>query len=124
MMTRIYRDLIVWQRAMDFVERVYALTSTFPKEEIYGMTSQMRRAAVSIPSNIAEGAARGTTKELLHFLRIADGSLSELDTQIELAKRLGYLSKTEDLIEMISQLSRSLAALKSSLNRRAARSAE
>lgn len=109
---------------MDFVERVYALTSTFPKEEIYGMTSQMRRAAVSIPSNIAEGAARGTTKELLHFLRIADGSLSELDTQIELAKRLGYLSKTEDLIEMISQLSRSLAALKSSLNRRAARSAE
>ena len=109
---------------MDFVERVYALTSTFPKEEIYGMTSQMRRAAVSIPSNIAEGAARGTTKELLYFLRIADGSLSELDTQIELAKRLGYLSKTEDLIEMISQLSRSLAALKSSLNRRAARSAE
>ncbi len=123
-MNRNHRELRVWQFAMDFVERVYALTSTFPKEEIYGMTSQMRRAAVSIPSNIAEGAARGTTKELLHFLRIADGSLSELDTQIELAKRLGYLSKTEDLIEMISQLSRSLAALKSSLNRRAARSAE
>ena len=123
-MNRNHRELRVWQFAMDFVERVYALTSTFPKEEIYGMTSQMRRAAVSIPSNIAEGAARGTTKELLHFLRIADGSLSELDTQIELAKRLGYLSKTEDLIEMISQLSRSLAALKSSLNRRAAHSAE
>ena len=123
-MNRNHRELRVWQFAMDFVERVYALTSTFPKEEIYGMTSQMRRAAVSIPSNIAEGAARGTTKELLHFLRIADGSLSELDTQIELAKRLGYLSKTEDLIEMISQLSRSLAALKSSLNRRAARIAE
>lgn len=123
-MNRNHRELRVWQFAMDFVERVYALTSTFPKEEIYGMTSQMRRTAVSIPSNIAEGAARGTTKELLHFLRIADGSLSELDTQIELAKRLGYLSKTEDLIEMISQLSRSLAALKSSLNRRAARSAE
>lgn len=123
-MNRNHRELRVWQFAMDFVERVYALTSTFPKEEIYGMTSQMRRAAVSIPSNIAEGATRGTTKELLHFLRIADGSLSELDTQIELAKRLGYLSKTEDLIEMISQLSRSLAALKSSLNRRAARSAE
>ncbi len=109
---------------MSFVERIYALTAVFPKAEIYGLTSQMRRAAISIPSNIAEGAARGTTKELLHFLRIADGSLSELDTQIELAKRLGYVSNTDELNELMSQLARSLAALKSSLNRRASQAIE
>ena len=103
---------------MAFVEKIYALTATFPKEELYGLSSQMRRSAVSIPSNIAEGAARGTTKELLHFLRIADGSLSELDTQIELARRLGYVSTTDELAELTSQLSRSLAALKTSLSKR------
>ena len=123
-MKRNHRELRVWQFAMDFVERVYALTSSFPKDEIYGLTSQMRRAAISIPSNIAEGAARGTTKELLHFLRIADGSLSELDTQIELAKRLRYVSSTDELNELMSQLSKSLAALKSSLSRRASQPKE
>ena len=123
-MKRNHRELRVWQFAMDFVERVYALTSSFPKDEIYGLTSQMRRAAISIPSNIAEGAARGTTKELLHFLRIADGSLSELDTQIELAKRLRYVSSTDELNELMSQLSKSLAALKSSLSSRASQPKE
>jgi four helix bundle protein len=121
---RNHRELRVWQFAMVFTERIYALTSTFPKEEIYGLSSQMRRAAISIPSNIAEGAARGTTKELVHFLRIADGSLSELDTQIELAKRLGYIADTEELNKLTSQLSHSLAALKSSLSRRASQSIE
>ena len=117
-MKRNHRELRVWQFAMAFVEKIYALTATFPKEELYGLSSQMRRSAVSIPSNIAEGAARGTTKELLHFLRIADGSLSELDTQIELARRLCYVSTTDELAELTSQLSRSLAALKTSLSKR------
>jgi four helix bundle protein len=121
---RNHRELRVWQFAMILVERIYALTATFPREEVYGLSSQMRRAAISIPSNVAEGSARGTTKELLHFLRIADGSLSELDTQIELAKRLGYVSTTEELMEMIYQLSHSLAALKSSLARRASQPAD
>jgi four helix bundle protein len=115
---RNHRDLRVWQFAMALVERIYALTAAFPRDEIYGLTSQMRRAAISIPSNIAEGAARGTTKELLHFLRIADSSLSELDTQLELAKRLRYIADTDETIESMNQLSQSLAALKSSLNRR------
>ena len=83
-----YRDLIVWQRAIELVTEVYQLTEIFPKEEIYGITSQMRRAAVSIPSNIAEGRVRGTRKDFTHFLIISYGSGAELETQIEIAKRL------------------------------------
>ncbi len=83
-----YKDLIVWQRAMDLVTNIYTLTSKFPKEEMYGLTSQMRRCAVSIPSNIAEGRYRGFRKEYLQFLRIAYGSGAELETQIEISKRL------------------------------------
>ena len=75
---------------MRLVQEIYALTSTFPKEELFGLSSQMRRAAISAPSNIAEGAARNSTKELIHFLSIASGSLAELDTQLELTKILGY----------------------------------
>ena len=83
-----YRDLIVWQRAIELVTEIYQLTEIFPKEEIYGITSQMRRAAVSIPSNIAEGRVRGTRKDFTHFLIISYGSGAELETQIEIAKRL------------------------------------
>jgi len=83
-----YRGLIVWQKAMDLVVELYILTEKFPKEEIYGLTSQMRRAAVSIPSNIAEGRSRGSRKEFRQFLLMAYGSGSELETQIEIAKRL------------------------------------
>jgi four helix bundle protein len=79
---------------MDLVAQVYKITESFPREERYGLTAQIRRAAVSIPSNIAEGAARQTKKEFSNYLHMARGSLSELDTQLELAKRLGYLSAT------------------------------
>jgi len=89
-----YKDLIVWQRAIELVIEIYNLTEKFPKEEIYGLTSQIRRSAVSIPSNIAEGRFRGTKKDYLHFLRIAYGSGAELETQIEISKRL---PKTKDL---------------------------
>ncbi len=83
-----YKDLIVWQKSLDLVSEVYKVTGYFPKEEIYGLTSQMRRSAVSIPSNIAEGRRRGTRKDFKNFLQIAFGSGAELETQIEIAKRL------------------------------------
>ena len=81
-----YKDLIVWQKSLKLAVKVYDLTDKFPREELYGLTSQMRRAAVSVPSNIAEGRGRGTKKDFVQFLRIAFGSISELQTQVEIAK--------------------------------------
>lgn len=83
-----YRDLVVWQKAIELARQTYALTNKFPPEERFGLVSQMQRAAVSIPSNIAEGKLRGSPKEFSHFLRIAFGSGGELETQIEIAKLL------------------------------------
>lgn len=104
-----YKDLIVWQRAMELVVSVYELTEKFPKEEVYGLTSQMRRSAVSIPSNIAEGRYRGTRKDYLHFLRISYGSGAELETQIEIAKKLSNTknldySKADSLLEEVMKM--------------------
>ena len=90
-----YKDLVVWQKAMDFTADVYLVTRTFPKEELYGLTSQLRRAAVSVPSNIAEGQGRLSPGEFRQFLGHARGSLLEIETQLELATRLHYL-KSED----------------------------
>src|SRR5436190_24255550 len=87
-----HRDLIAWQKSMDLVVACYAATKTFPKDETYGLTSQFRRAAVSIPANIAEGQGRRLAKEFQQFLAHARGSLLELDTHLELALRLGYLN--------------------------------
>lgn len=89
-----YKDLIVWQKSIDLVVNIYELTEKFPKEEIYGLTSQIRRSAVSIPSNIAEGRNRGTRADYVHFLRMSYGSGAELETQIEISKKL---LKTKDL---------------------------
>ncbi|MAF13676.1 MAG: hypothetical protein CMI53_02165 [Parcubacteria group bacterium] len=83
-----YKDLIIWQRSMELVVEVYRLTTNFPKSEMYGLTSQMRRCAVSIPSNIAEGRRRSSRKEYRYFMTIAYGSGAELETQIEIVKRL------------------------------------
>jgi len=91
--SRKHHDLRVWQGAMDLVEEIYKITALFPKDELYALTNQMRRAAVSVPSNIAEGAARNGSKEFLYFLSIARGSLSELETQLQIAVRLGYMKK-------------------------------
>lgn len=88
-----YRDLIVWQKSMDMVEELYKLVRTLPREETYALSDQMRRAAVSIPSNIAEGYARNSKKEYVQFLSVAKGSCAELETQLELAIRLNYFSK-------------------------------
>jgi len=91
-MGRSYEDLLAWQRAMDLVTAVYQATESFPAKEMYGLTNQMRRAAVSIPSNIAEGQARLSTKEFRHHLSIARGSLMELKTQIQISQNLRYLA--------------------------------
>lgn len=90
-MKRKHHDLRVWQEAIDVVEAIYDLTKRFPKTEIYGLISQMRRSAVSVPSNIAEGASRLSDREFIQFLGVARGSLSELETQITIAERLGYV---------------------------------
>ena len=102
-----HKDLLIWQDALTLVERVYGLTNDFPSHEVYGLTSQMRRAAVSVASNIAEGAARQTAKEFIQFLYMSLGSLSELETQCIIAVRLSYLSG-EDIVGEIEQLRRKL----------------
>ena len=93
MEVRDYRDLKVWQAGLKLAEAVHAVTTDFPKAEVFGLISQLRRAAVSIPSNIAEGHARDSTKEFLRFISIAMGSLAELETQLTLACRLGFLER-------------------------------
>lgn len=90
-----HRNLIAWQKGMDLVIQVYQLTQDFPASELYGLSSQLRRAAVSVPSNIAEGAANRTASQFAHFLANALGSLNELDTQMELCFRLGYLAENQ-----------------------------
>ena len=112
-----YRDLIVWQKAMDLVEDVYKKTKGFPREELYGLTSQLRRAVVSVPSNIAEGQGRNSTKEFLHHLSIAYGSLCEVGTQILIANRLGYLEKRdlERLDGLTSEVGRLINGLSNKL---------
>jgi four helix bundle protein len=110
-----YRDLIVWQKAMDLVTLVYQFTESFPQKEVFGLTNQVRRAAVSIPSNIAEGQGRNSNRDFRHFLSIARGSLQEVETQLELARRLGYLDEI-DLIN-ISESSCEVARLINGLSR-------
>jgi four helix bundle protein len=87
-----YRDLVAWKKAMELVTEIYAATRSFPKEELYGLVSQLRRAAVSIPSNLAEGYGRNSPNELRQFIGQARGSLAEVETQIEIAQNLGYLA--------------------------------
>lgn len=94
-MAKSYRELIAWQKSMDLVTVTYQATNSFPKHELFGLTSQMRRAAVSIPSNIAEGHGRSKHVDRCHFLYMARGSSLELQTQAEIANRLGYLAQTE-----------------------------
>ena len=112
-----YRDLLVWRKAMDWVERVYEATSHWPRDERFGLISQIRRAAVSVASNIAEGAARRSTGEFIQFLGISRGSLAEAETQLLLAERLGYLpdSDADALLGAAEEISRMLVALNISL---------
>jgi len=115
-----YRELVVWQKAMELVSGVYKITTDFPKHEVYGLMSQMRRAAVSIPSNIAEGQARHSQKEFMHFLAIARGSLAELETQFFVAHDLGYTAGIRDteFLELTSHVGCLLNNLCSAIERR------
>jgi len=113
-----HKDLLVWQRALELVTMVYKATSNFPREEVYTLTSQVRRAAISIPSNIAEGSARSTNKSFLYFLDIANGSIRELETQLIIAVNLEYLKQDEfdELNELLNEIGRMLSGLKRSIS--------
>jgi four helix bundle protein len=113
-----YKQLIVWQRGMELAKAIYKLTASFPSEEKFGLTSQMRRAAVSVPSNIAEGQARHGTGEFLQFLSHASGSLAELETQLLLGANLGYYKASDSsaMLKEIEELQRMLAAIRRRLS--------
>ncbi|MBE7548636.1 four helix bundle protein [uncultured Candidatus Kuenenia sp.] len=115
---RPHRKLDVWKKSMEFVRDIYQTTEQFPKTEIYGLISQMRRASISIPSNLAEGAARKGSKEFKQFINIAQGSISELDTQVELARMLNYIEEKayKDMIEKLNIISKMLFGLSRSLS--------
>ena len=103
-MTATGEKLVAWQKSMDLVEKIYELSKRFPRDEVYGLTSQVRRAAVSVPSNIAEGAAGRSSVQFRNYLSVAIGSLNELDTQLEIARRVGYVdaaavTETEALVD-------------------------
>ena len=116
-MGKSYRDLVAWQKAMDLVTSVYRTTAKYPREEIYGLVSQMRRAAVSVPSNIVEGQGRHGIAEFRHFLRQACGSLMELETQILIAERLNYMTpaETATMLESAAEVGKILNGLLHSL---------
>jgi four helix bundle protein len=117
---RDYRDLVLWQKAMGLAAEVHRVTLKLPRHELFGMTAQIRRAAVSIPSNIAEGAGRRTTRDFLAFLHISRGSLSELETQLFLAESIGYLNEADWAVARTGtiEVGRLLNAVISGLRRR------
>lgn len=119
MLNKPHKKLDVWKKAIDLVQKIYELTKIFPKNEDFSLTNQMRRAAISVPSNISEGAARQTKKEFIQFLHMAQGSLSELDTQMEIAIRLGYLKDDHfsEVLSLINDIDRMLTGLIKSLRR-------
>ena len=118
MSSKNYKDLIVWQRSIQLVIAIYKLTNKYPKEEIYGITSQIRRASISIPSNIAEGSKRGTKTDFQQFLRMSFGSGAELETQIEISKQLGFINEKDCVLvdALLDEVMRMLNKTISSLN--------
>jgi four helix bundle protein len=117
---RSHKDLILWQKAFDLAIEVHRVTSTFPRFELFGLVTQLRRASVSVPSNIAEGSARMSTREFLHFLRIARGSLAEVQTQLHLAKAVGYVPEPtfSEIDQKVEEVGRILNAVTAGLLRR------
>ena len=113
-----YKDLLVWQKAMDLASSVYEITRKLPKEELYSLGDQMRRAAVSIPSNIAEGKARNSDKEFNYFLGISKGSCAELETQLLLAERVGYLKheEIENVLSLLTEIRKIVSVFQKKLN--------
>ncbi len=116
-MSRPHQDLDAWKEAMRMVKMVYQLSQEFPREEVYGLTSQVRRAAVSVPSNLSEGAARTSRKEFSHFLSVAKGSLSELETQLMISADLGYLPRDHDIFAQLERVAQLLGGLHRKVSR-------
>ena len=112
-----HKDLDVWKKSIELVTEIYSITANFPNEEKYGIVSQIRRAAISVPSNIAEGCARFSDKENLRFLDIARGSLAELETQLIISKNLGFID-SDNLIKKISPIAQMLSGLKRHLKQK------
>ncbi len=108
---RPHYKLDAWKNSMDLVDEIYQITREFPPEEKFGLTSQMRRAAISIPSNLAEGAARKGQAEFANFINIAKGSLSELETQLIISKRQNYINDISDLVDLIGKIASQLSGL-------------
>jgi len=113
-----YKDLKVWQEAIDLVEEIYKIINSFPKNETYALADQLKRAAVSIPSNISEGASRNTLKEYIQFLYIALGSSSEVETQLIIAERLGYVENIGSIFEQITKVRKMLNKLINTLKQK------
>lgn len=113
-----HKDLDVWKKGMALVEEVYRLTANFPSNEIYGLTNQLRRAAVSIPSNIAEGSARKGDKELLYFTNVATGSLAEIETQLLIGVRLKYIKEQNEIFDKITEVRKLLLGFRNYINKK------
>ena len=115
-----YKDLLIWQKGIKVAKECYLLTKDFPKEEVYGLTSQIRRSAVSISSNIAEGYGRRSTAEYIRFLNIAQGSINELETQLIIAKEVGYcpIERIASIINQLTEITKMLIALIKSLEKK------
>lgn len=113
-----HKDLLVWKKSIDLVEQIYTFTKQFPKEELYGITNQMRRCAVSIPANIAEGSGRKNKAEFIQFLHIALGSASELETHLIISQRLGFLSSNsyDEIMNVLNEIIKMICGLINSLN--------
>lgn len=113
-----HKDLLVWKKSIDLVEQIYKFTKQFPKEELYGITNQMRRCAVSIPANIAEGSGRKNKAEFIQFLHIALGSASELETHLIISQRLGFLSSNsyDEIMNALNEIIKMICGLINSLN--------
>jgi four helix bundle protein len=112
-----HRDLNAWKKSLDLVEDIYRGTKDFPKEEVYSLTSQIRRSVISIPSNIAEGAARNSKKEFIQFLHVALGSTAELETQLLISERLGYLKESSEYLSKLNEIKKMLLGLISFLKK-------
>ena len=120
MAVRDYRDLVVWQRAVDFVAEIYRISRRFPREEQFGLTAQVRKASVSVSANIAEGSGRATSRDLLNFLSQARGSLKEAESMLLVAQRLGFVSAADcvEAFRLADETSRMLAGLRASVAKR------
>ncbi|CAM4154329.1 four helix bundle protein [Gillisia hiemivivida] len=113
-----HKDLDVWKKGMDLVEEVYKLTANFPSNEMYGLSNQLRRAAVSIPSNIAEGSSRKGDKELLYFINVAIGSIAEIETQMLIAARLKYVDEHNEIFDKITEVRKLLLGFRNYINKK------